>query len=77
MIRRFPAPAFVIQDWASLKHGTEVAIHVAPPHGEDTHNCILFDVNTGEELAHWASDSTNSAMPEWAGRLFAGSAANP
>jgi len=70
VIRRFPASAFAIQDWTFLKHGNEVAFHVAPPHGRESYDCSLFDVNTGKELASWAIDRKDYIVPAWAKPLL-------
>ena len=70
VIRRFPAPVLVIQDWTFLKNGKEVAIHVSPMHGQEFYDCTLFDVNTGKKLAHWALDNKGQRAPDWVEQLL-------
>jgi hypothetical protein len=67
-IARF-APG-VIQDWVFLKNGEEVAIHTAPPHGQEFYDCTRFDVRLGKELEHWSLDRRDYVVPEWAKPLL-------
>lgn len=70
VIRTIPAPAYSIRDWVFSKDGKEVALHVAPPHGEESYDCSLFDINSGKEIAHWALDRRDYVIPEWAQPLL-------
>jgi len=77
VIRRFPTPALTIQNRISLKDGNEVAFHIVPPHGQEFYNCILFDVSTGKELAHWGLDRKDYVVPDWAKPLLGDSLPGP
>lgn len=70
ILRNLSAPAFSIQDWTFIKGTSEVAFHVAPPHGEDFDDCYLFDISTGKRIAHWSRKSKIAAMPGWARTLL-------
>jgi hypothetical protein len=70
VIRKFPVPAFSIQKWIFLKGGNEVAFHVEPPHGQRSYDCLLFDINTGKELASWELDRKDYVVPRWAKPLL-------
>jgi hypothetical protein len=72
VVQRFSPPAYTIQDWIFLKSGSEVALHVAPPHGQEFYDCTIFDVNTGKKLAHWSLDRRDYVVPDWAKPLLAG-----
>jgi hypothetical protein len=77
IIRSIPAPAFAIHHWTFLKDGAEVAIHIAPPHGLDLRDSMIFDVDSGKELARWSSEERHSPVPDWVGQLFAAPNAVP
>ena len=71
VIRRFPAPALVIQDWIFLNGSKEAAFHIAPPRGQDfNYACIRFDIDTGKQIAHWALDRRDYVVPDWAEPLL-------
>jgi hypothetical protein len=70
VIRKFATPALTIQNWIFLKDGSEVAFHIAPPHGQEFYDCTLFDVNTGKELDHWSLDRKDYVVPDWAKPLL-------
>ena len=72
VIQRFSAPALTIQNWIFLKDGSQIAFHIAPPHGQEFYDCTLFDVNTGKKLAHWSLDRRDYVVPDWAKPLLAG-----
>jgi hypothetical protein len=69
VIRRF-ALGQGIQSWIFLKGGDEVAIHTAPPHGQEFFDCTLFNVKTGKETAHWSLDRKDYVVPVWAKPLL-------
>ena len=70
IVRKFPAPAFTIQEWTFVKGSSEVAFHVRPPHCKDDDDCYLFDISTGKRIAHWSRDQKASSMPAWASSLL-------
>jgi hypothetical protein len=70
VIRRFSPNSLDLQNWMFLKGGSEVAFHIAPPHGQEFYDCTLFEVNTGKELAHWALDRKDYVVPDWATQLL-------
>lgn len=72
VIRRFRTSALTIQNWIFLKSGSEVAFHIAPPHGQEFYDCTLFDVDTGRQLSHWSLDRRNYVVPDWAKPLLSG-----
>jgi len=68
VFRRFSESA--IQNWIFLNGGNEAAFHLAPPHGQEFYECTLFDLSTGEKLAHWALDRKDYVVPDWAKQLL-------
>lgn len=70
VIRKFKPSALTIRNWIFVKGGSEVAFHLAPPHGMESYNCMLFDVSSGRELAHWPMDRKDHTIPDWAKPLL-------
>ncbi|MBS1802071.1 MAG: hypothetical protein JST28_01830 [Acidobacteria bacterium] len=70
VIRKVSPDAFVIRSWIFLKNGEEMAIHAAPPHGQDLYECTRFGVRSGKILAHWSLDRRDYVVPEWAKPLL-------
>jgi hypothetical protein len=70
VIQRLSPNVYVIQDWIFLKNGEEVAIHTAPPRGQEFYDCFRFDVRTGKKLEHWSLDHRDYVVPEWAKPLL-------
>ena len=70
VIQNLNPDAYVIQDWIFLNNGEQVAIHTAPPHGQEFYDCMRFDVRTGKKLEHWSLDRRDYVVPEWAKPLL-------
>ena len=70
VIQKISTDAYAIRDWIFLKDGEEVAIHTAPPHGQEFFDCTRFDTRTGKKLTHWSLDRRDYVVPEWAKQLL-------
>lgn len=70
IIQELSPKAYVIQNWIFLNDGEQVAIHTAPPHGQEFFDCFRFDVRTGKELEDWSLDRRDYVVPEWAKLLL-------
>lgn len=65
IIRRFRTEQ-TFYSWAFYAHGTQVAYHDGPLHGELKSHCELHDVASGRTIAVWDGDlASGSSRPVW------------
>lgn len=64
VIRRFKADQ-TFWSWAFYDHGSQVAYHVGPTHGEKKSHCELHDLKARRLMASWDGDLDNPDRPLW------------
>jgi len=65
IVRRFGSEQ-CFYSWAFFAHGTRVAYHTGPLHGDQRSHCELRDVASGRLLAVWDGDLEGTTdRPDW------------
>lgn len=66
--KRIIAPGLMIDDWAFVDGGSEIALSSGFVHGATERTLDLYQIRSGRRLAHWTGDA-RATPPRWALRL--------